>query len=78
MIWNIRKSEKEYLSDTWRVMDIIDSLEDVSQCGVASKYIDQFEKKYPKADCIGQLRNTLCDVTFELYFEKYGRKNDKN
>ena len=78
MIWNIWKSEKEYLSAVERVMNIIGSLEDVSQCGVASKYIDQFEKKYPKADCIGQLRNILCDVTFELYFKKYGRKNDKN
>jgi hypothetical protein len=67
MFWDIRKKEKDYVEEVERIMEMISLLRTVKECGIASTYIDKFEEKYPKADCIGQLRNILSDLTFKLY-----------
>jgi hypothetical protein len=59
-----------------RVVDIIESLDDIGQCYSASNVIDAFESQFPEGNktVVHRLRDRLCDITFNLYLDKHGRK----
>ena len=56
----------------WRTLS---SLEDISECNAPSNIIDWYEKQNPTdKESIHDMRNVLCDITFELFSKKYPRK----
>jgi len=54
-----------------KVLAIIESLTTIKQCGPASKVIDLFETKFGETEFVKDMRNHLCDRTFELHKKKY-------
>lgn len=72
-------SPSSYVYAYDKVVRSLSSINDISQCGTASKLIDAFEGKFGNSaieikNDVHYLRNYLCDITFNLYFKKYGRK----
>ena len=54
-----------------KIIQILNGLETMDDCGAASKVIDFYEKDFPtEVDFIKECRNYLCDKTFEIYLEK--------
>ena len=53
----------------------IANLKTIAECGHASRAIDFYEATADPKDSkfLHFIRNYLCDRTFDLYFEKYGR-----
>lgn len=60
-----------------KVLEILDNLKTMDDCGRASKVIDAFEKIGDK-QLIKDYRNELCDRTFELYDNIHGKNNVVN
>lgn len=53
----------------------ISNLMDISECNGPSKAIDWYEKQNPAdKENIRDMRNVLCDRTFELFSKKYPKK----
>lgn len=53
----------------WRTLS---NLKDISECNAPSDMIDWYEEGNPSdKEQIRLMRNELCDITFELYKEKY-------
>ena len=49
---------------------IIDNLETLDECGSASVVIDTYENQWPNSVLIKDLRERLCDKTFDVYFDE--------
>ncbi len=46
--------------------------ESIDEMNYASKLVDLFEESQPnEREIIKDMRNLVCDLTFEFYFEKY-------
>lgn len=55
-----------------RIADILESIQDLEDCAAASKVIDMYQRDFPnERQFIWQVRNLLCDITFDKYIEKY-------
>jgi hypothetical protein len=60
-----------------KVLEILDNLKTMDDCGRASKVIDSFEKIGSK-QLTKEYRNELCDRTFEMYDKIHGKGNVVN
>ena len=54
-----------------KVLSIVESLDTIKQCGPASTVIDLFEKRFGYTEFVKDVRDLLCDRTFELYAKEY-------
>jgi len=55
-----------------KVSDIIGNLTTIDDCGYASNVIDFYQKDFPEdKEFTQQMRDFLCDRTFELYNKRY-------
>jgi hypothetical protein len=52
------------------IIDIIENLKTLDQCGSASDVIDAYEKEWTNKEMTQQFRDILCDKTFEVYREE--------
>jgi hypothetical protein len=53
----------------------ISNLSDISECDRPAKAIDWYEKQNPSDRAnIQDMRDVLCDKTFELFIKKYPKK----
>ena len=57
-------SEEDYN----QISSFLENLKTMDDCKLASTMIDDLGKPYPS------LRNNLCDKTFNIFLEQYGRK----
>jgi DUF2075 family protein len=60
-----------------KVLEILDNLKTMDDCGRASKVIDAFEKVGSK-QTTKDYRDELCDRTFEMYDKIHGKGNVVN
>jgi len=57
-----------------KILEIIDNLDNMEDCGKASKVIDAFEKMTKNKKTVKDFREYLCDKTFEIYTMIYGKR----
>jgi len=54
------------------VYDRIESCSSMDDMGNITKVVDEFEKSQPEEkEIIKDMRNLVCDLTFQFYLEKY-------
>tara|TARA_R110000822_G_scaffold96490_1_gene219586 strand:- start:245 stop:487 length:243 start_codon:yes stop_codon:yes gene_type:complete len=64
--------QKDYIQQAeTKVLSVIESLTTIKQCGPACKVIDLFEKRFGYTEFVKDVRDLLCDRTFELYAREY-------
>jgi hypothetical protein len=56
------------------INEILDNLETLDSCGKASDVIDNYSEQWPDSEMTQDFRERLCDKTFEVYYEEYGKE----
>ena len=55
-----------------KVYGLIFECESIDDMGHIAKVVDEFEKSQPEErEIIKDMRNIVCDMTFQFYFERY-------
>ena len=59
-----------------KVNEIVENIKTMDDCGSASKVIDFYQKGCPEdKEFIYDVRNMLCDKTFDMYDSVYGKRS---